>query len=90
VAKVSFEEKGTRSQVQSSKTYVNLRTDIRCEREFLAGRHIYTFCMTLPPDCPSTCKEMYGEVSYNNSIGYRTFCSIAPWIQKTVNRGADL
>ncbi|KAL7729099.1 hypothetical protein ACLKA6_019920 [Drosophila palustris] len=49
--------------IRSSKTYVNTRTDIQCGRELLAGTHIYTFSIPLPPVCPTTCTKKYGRVT---------------------------
>ncbi|KAH8420951.1 hypothetical protein KR222_011089 [Zaprionus bogoriensis] len=77
-AKVRWEEHRTRTRngksesyyeyFRGSETYLSSRTDVFGEGELPAGTHVYTFCIPLPLECPTSCVEKYGKVYYEVSL----------------------
>ncbi|XP_034472983.1 arrestin domain-containing protein 3-like [Drosophila innubila] len=77
-AKVGWEETHTRTvneKIESyteyfrgTEAYLNTRTNVFGEGELLQGRHTFTFCIPLPLDCPTSCVEWYGRISYEVSL----------------------
>ncbi|KAH8343872.1 hypothetical protein KR084_000776 [Drosophila pseudotakahashii] len=55
-------------QFRGKQTYVNTRTNVFGSGNLPAGTHSYSFCIPLPPDCPSSVVGQYGKVSYEVSL----------------------
>ncbi|XP_030374479.1 arrestin domain-containing protein 3-like [Scaptodrosophila lebanonensis] len=77
-AKVRWEEGKTRTvngktehyteYFRGTETYLNTRTNVVNSGELPAGTHTYTFCIPLPPQCPTSCVEKYGKIAYEVSL----------------------
>lgn len=77
-AKVRWEEHRTRTRngksesyteyFRGTETYLNSRTNVFGEGELPAGVHTYTFLIPLPLECPTSCVEKYGKISYEVSL----------------------
>ncbi|XP_034116067.2 arrestin domain-containing protein 3 [Drosophila albomicans] len=73
-AKVRWEERRTRTvngksqsyteHFRGHESYLNTRTNVFGEGELPPGTHTYTFCIPLPLECPTSCVEKYGKISY--------------------------
>ncbi|XP_062124372.1 arrestin domain-containing protein 3-like [Drosophila sulfurigaster albostrigata] len=53
---------------RSFESYFNSRTNVFGEGELPPGTHTYTFCIPLPLECPTSCVERYGKISYEVSL----------------------
>ncbi|XP_059219752.1 arrestin domain-containing protein 3-like [Stomoxys calcitrans] len=53
---------------RSDEVYVNNETLVRGEGMLPVGLHTYTFSVTLPAQCPTSCKGTYGHIRYGISL----------------------
>ncbi|XP_037947357.1 arrestin domain-containing protein 3 [Teleopsis dalmanni] len=53
---------------RANESYLNTRTRVFPPGELPPGTHTYTFCIPLPPACPTSCTEKYGHISYEISL----------------------
>ncbi|XP_017056864.1 arrestin domain-containing protein 3 [Drosophila ficusphila] len=77
-AKVRWEESKSRrgngrthhytEYYRGNQTYLNTRTNVFGSGNLPPGTHIYTFCIPLPLDCPSSVVAKYGKISYEVSV----------------------
>jgi len=77
-AKVRWEERRTRTvngksqsyteYFRGTETYLNTRTNVFGEGDLVLGTYVYTFCIPLPLECPTSCVEKYGKISYEVSL----------------------
>ncbi|XP_013118294.2 arrestin domain-containing protein 3 [Stomoxys calcitrans] len=53
---------------RSHEVYVNNETFVRGEGVLPVGLHTYTFSITLPAQCPTSCEGTYGHIRYGISL----------------------